>query len=236
MFTKLHAVVRHSLTSGFEVMCISDDMNKLEEYIAAMQLVKSEINFTYSIMSDIRSDIAEKELKEVHLVQANVNAMILNLAAYEEEHHAFDAVQSLKDINPKCKYSDEVVPILKEGELPTLRLPHMHIALIDKGLYSMIVQVSKNVYVLNIVGYTDKVTRGIANAVTLGAAHEKSFTGDFKTSDEYTIDTIVLDSIQDITFYRVVHNDDFIGKSLQDFEVVNHLNVVFEKFSENNII
>lgn len=237
MFTKLHAVVRHSLTLGFEVMCISDDVNKLEEYISAMQSVKSEINFTYSIMSDIRSDIAEKELKEVHLVQANVNDMILNLAAYEEEHHAFDAVQSLKAINSKFKYVDEAVPVLKSGELPkVIELPNMNIGVLDKDLYSTIIQVAANIFVFDIVGKINKQEYTKAHAMTLKAASEKAYTGNFKSSDAYTIDTIVLDSVQDITFYRVVHNDDFIGKSLQDFEVVNHLNVVFEKFSENNII
>lgn len=237
MFTKLHAVVRYSEKLGFEVMCISDDMNKLEEYISAMQLVKSETNFTYNIVTDIRSDIQETELKEVHLVQAKVNNIILNLAAYEEEHHAFHAIQSLKATNSKFKYVDEAVPVLKFGELPKeIELPNMHIGVLDKDLYSTIIQIAENVFVFDIVGKINKQEYTKAHDMTLKAASEKVYTGDFKTSDEYIIDTIVLDSMQDITFYRVVHNDDFIGKSLQDFEVVNYLNAVFEKFSENNII
>ena len=234
MFTKLHAILEVIGTRS-KIVAISDDSTKIDLKLAELQ--KENPQGEYVRQFDISSDIEEIELKEVHLVQAKVNDMILNLAAYEEEHHAFDAVQSLKAINSKFKYVDEAVPVLKSGELPkVIELPNMNIGVLDKDLYSTIIQVAENVFVFDIVGKINKQEYTKAHAMTLKAASEKAYTGDFKTSDEYTIDTIVLDSIQDITFYRVVHNDDFIGKSLQDFEVVNHLNVVFEKFSENNII
>ena len=234
MFTKLHAILEVIGTRS-KIVAISDDPTKIDLKLSELQ--KEHPQGEYIRQFDISSDIAEKELKEVHLVQAKVNDMILNLAAYEEEHHAFHAIQSLKATNSKFKYVDEAVPVLKFGELPKeIELPNMHIGILDKDLYSTIIQVAENVFVFDIVGKINKQEYTKAHDMTLKAASEKAYTGDFKTSDEYTIDTIVLDSMQDITFYRVVHNDDFIGKSLQDFEVVNHLNVVFEKFSENNII
>lgn len=234
MFTKLHAILEVIGTRS-KIVAISDDSTKIDLKLAELQ--KENPQGEYVRQFDISSDIEEIELKEVHLVQAKVNGMILNLAAYEEEHHAFDAVQSLKAINSKFKYVDEAVPVLKSGELPkVIELPNMNIGLLDKDLYSTIIQVAENVFVFDIVGKINKQEYTKAHAMTLKAASEKAYTGNFKSSDAYTIDTIVLDSVQDITFYRVVHNDDFIGKSLQDFEVVNHLNVVFEKFSENNII
>lgn len=234
MFTKLHAILEVIGTRS-KVVAISDDSTKIDLKLAELQ--KENPQGEYVRQFDISSDIEEIELKEVHLVQAKVNDMILNLAAYEEEHHAFDAVQSLKAINSKFKYVDEAVPVLKSGELPkVIELPNMNIGVLDKDLYSTIIQVAENVFVFDIVGKINKQEYTKAHAMTLKAASEKAYTGNFKSSDAYTIDTIVLDSVQDITFYRVVHDDDFIGKSLQDFEVVNHLNVVFEKFSENNII
>ena len=234
MFTKLHAILEVIGTRS-KIVAISDDSTKIDLKLAELQ--KENPQGEYVRQFDISSDIEEIELKEVHLVQAKVNDMILNLAAYEEEHHAFDAVQSLKAINSKFKYVDEAVPVLKSGELPkVIELPNMNIGVLDKDLYSTIIQVAENVFVFDIVGKINKQEYTKAHAMTLKAASEKAYTGNFKSSDAYTIDTIVLDSVQDITFYRVVHNDDFIGKSLQDFEVVNHLNVVFEKFSENNII
>lgn len=234
MFTKLHAILEVIGTRS-KIVAISDDSTKIDLKLAELQ--KENPQGEYVRQFDISSDIEEIELKEVHLVQAKVNDMILNLAAYEEEHHAFDAVQSLKAINSKFKYVDEAVPVLKSGELPkVIELPNMNIGVLDKDLYSTIIQVAENVFVFDIVGKINKQEYTKAHAMTLKAASEKAYTGNFKSSDAYTIDTIVLDSVQDITFYRVVHDDDFIGKSLQDFEVVNHLNVVFEKFSENNII
>ena len=234
MFTKLHAILEVIGTRS-KIVAISDDSTKIDLKLAELQ--KENPQGEYVRQFDISSDIEEIELKEVHLVQAKVNDMILNLAAYEEEHHAFDAVQSLKAINSKFKYVDEAVPVLKSGELPkVIELPNMNIGVLDKDLYYTIIQVAENVFVFDIVGKINKQEYTKAHAMTLKAASEKAYTGNFKSSDAYTIDTIVLDSVQDITFYRVVHNDDFIGKSLQDFEVVNHLNVVFEKFSENNII
>ena len=234
MFTKLHAILEVIGTRS-KIVAISDDSTKIDLKLAELQ--KENPQGEYVRQFDISSDIEEIELKEVHLVQAKVNDMILNLAAYEEEHHAFDAVQSLKAINSKFKYVDEAVPVLKSGELPkVIELPNMNIGVLDKDLYSTIIQVAENVFVFDIVGKINKQEYTKAHDMTLKAASEKAYTGNFKSSDAYTIDTIVLDSVQDITFYRVVHNDDFIGKSLQDFEVVNHLNVVFEKFSENNII
>ena len=234
MFTKLHAILEVIGTRS-KIVAISDDSTKIDLKLAELQ--KENPQGEYVRQFDISSDIEEIELKEVHLVQAKVNDMILNLAAYEEEHHAFDAVQSLKAINSKFKYVDEAVPVLKSGELPkVIELPNMNIGVLDKDLYSTIIQVAENVFVFDILGKINKQEYTKAHAMTLKAASEKAYTGNFKSSDAYTIDTIVLDSVQDITFYRVVHNDDFIGKSLQDFEVVNHLDVVFEKFSENNII
>lgn len=234
MFTKLHAILEVIGTRS-KIVAISDDSTKIDLKLAELQ--KENPQGEYVRQFDISSDIEEIELKEVHLVQVKVNDMILNLAAYEEEHHAFDAVQYLKAINSKFKYVDEAVPVLKSGELPkVIKLPNMNIGVLDKDLYSTIIQVAENVFVFDIVGKINKQEYTKAHAMTLKAASEKAYTGNFKSSNVYTIDTIVLDSVQDITFYRVVHNDDFIGKSLQDFEVVNHLNVVFEKFSENNII
>ena len=234
MFTKLHAVLE-IIGSRTKIIAISDDPAKIDAKLLELQTKNPEGRYVQQY--DIPSELEEETLKNVYIVKEEVNGMIINAAAYIEEHHAFDAVQSLKAINSKFKYVDEAVPVLKFGELPKgIELPNMHIGVLDKDLYSTIIQVAENVFVFDIVGKINKQEYTAAHTVTLKAAEEKAYTGDFNTSDEYTIDTIVLDSIQDITFYRVIHNDDFIGKSLQDFEVVNHLNVVFEKFLENNII
>ena len=208
MFTKLHAILEVIGTRS-KIVAISDDSTKIDLKLAELQ--KENPQGEYVRQFDISSDIEEIELKEVHLVQAKVNDMILNLAAYEEEHHAFDAVQSLKAINSKFKYVDEAVPVLKSGELPkVIELPNMNIGVLDKDLYSTIIQVAENVFVFDIVGKINKQAYTKAHAMTLKAASEKAYTGNFKSSDVYIIDTIVLDSVQDITFYRVFHNDDFI--------------------------